>query len=133
MLVRHHQMVVDRFIESVLDELDLGNLKRNVLGVALRREIETELVPGLAAVQSVFHAADAETLGKGLPDWLDRVSSVLPAESEYLAEMGRRLDPDGAALLDENLGLRAGESEVRRAFEAHLWDMAPRLPSRVGS
>ncbi len=133
MLARHHRVVVDRFIESVLDELDLGNLKRNALGVALRREIETELVPGLAAVQGVFHAADAETLGKGLPDWLDRVSSVLPAESEYLAEMGRRLDPGGAALLDENLGLRAGESEVRRTFEAHLWEMAPRLSSKVGS
>ena len=132
-LARHHRRVVDEFIESVLDELDLGDLERNVLGVALRREVETGLVPGLAAVQAYFHAADAATLGKGLPEWLGRVSSVLPPESEFLAEMGQRLDPDGAGLLDDNLGIRAGESEVARVFEAHLWEIAPCFSRGVGA
>ncbi len=125
MLARHHRRVVDEFIESVLDELDLGDLERNVVGVALRREVEAGLVPGLVAVQAVFHAADAATLGKSLPEWLDRVSSVMPAEALFMSEMGRRLDPDGVTLLDENLGVRGGLSEVRRSFEAHLWEVAP--------
>ena len=84
------------------------------MGVVFRREVETGLVPGLTAIQAVFHAADAVTLGKALPDWLDGVSSVLPVESEFLAEMGRCLDPTGYDLLEANLGLRPGESEARR-------------------
>ena len=123
-LALHHQRLVDAFIESVLAEMDLTDLERNVLGVALRREVETELVPGLVAVQAVFHAADAATLGEGLPEWLDRVSAVMPVESEFLAEMGRRLDPVGAGLLDENLGIGLGESEVRRVFDGYLWEIA---------
>ena len=62
------------------------------------------------------HAADA--------DVLDRVSSVIPEELEFIAEIGRRLDLVGAILLDENLGIRPGDSEVRRAFDARLWEMA---------
>ena len=124
-LAHHHRRLVDEFIEGVLDALDLGDLERNVLGVALRYEVEAGLVPGLLAVQALFHAADAETLGKELPKWLGRVSSVMPAESDFMAEMGRQLDPVGCGSLDENLGLGPGDSEVRRAFEAHLWEMAP--------
>ena len=125
LLARHHRRVVDEFIESVLNELDLGDLERNVIGVALRREVETGLVPGLVAGQAVFHAADAAMLGQSLPEWLDRVSSMMPAETEFLVEMGRRLDPAGYGLLEESSGLRPGESEVRRIFEAHLWEVAP--------
>ena len=116
-LALHHRRVVDEFIEGVLSQMDLGDLERNVLGLVLRRELETELVPGIVAIQAVFHAADAATLG-GTPKWLDRVSSSLPAESEFMTEMGRRVDPDGYDLLVENLGVRPGESEVRRMFEA---------------
>ena len=130
-LACHHQALVDRFVESVLDELDLGDLERNVLGVALRREVETGLVPGLVAIQAVFHAADGATLGKVLPEWLDCVSSTLPAEAQFLSEMGRRLDPSWADSVEVNLVLRPGESEVRRSFESHLWEMAPCVP-RVG-
>ena len=132
-LARHHQRVVGDFIEGLLDRMDLGDLERNVLGVALRREVETELVPGLAAVQALFHAADAEVLGKELPEWLDRVSTAMPAESEFLAEVGRQLDPDGAVLLDENSGAGFGKSEVRRVFETHLWEMAPCVSGGAGS
>ena len=129
LLARHHRQIVGRFIESVLDEFNLTDLERNVLGVALRREVEMELVPGIVAIQAVFHAADAETLGTALPRWLEGVTSVMPAESDFLVEMGRRLDPVGVTLLDENLGIRAGESEVRRVFEAHLWEVAPLMNS----
>ena len=132
-LARHHRRVVDEFIEGVLGELDLTDLERNVVGVMLRREVQEELVPGLAAVQALFHAADAAMLRKELPDWLERVSSVIPAESEFLAEMGRCLDPRGAGLLDESLGIRPGESEVRRSFDAHLWEMAPCVSRGAGS
>ena len=128
-LALHHQQIVDEFIEGVLDRMDLTDLERNVVGVMLRREVQEELVPGLVAVQALFHAADAETLGKELPEWLERASSVMPADVEFLAEMGRRLDPDGDGLLDENLGIRPAESEIRRSFEAHLWEMAPLVSS----
>ena len=124
-LARHHRRAVDRFIESVLDQMEFGDLERNIVGLMVRREVETGLVPGLVAVQAVFHAADAETLGKRLPEWLDRVQTVLPAESEYLAEMARCLDPAGYDLLEANLGLQGSESEVRRTFDAYLWELAP--------
>ena len=116
---------MDEFIESVLDELDLKGVERNVVGLMLRQEVETGLVPGLTAIQAVFHAADAATLGKRLPEWLERVSSALPGESEFLTEMGRRLDPSGYELLSENLGFRSGDSEVRGAYEAQLWEVMP--------
>ena len=51
-----------------------------------------EVVPGLVAAQTLFHAADAATLGNGLPEWRDRVSAVIPAESAFISEMSRRLD-----------------------------------------
>ena len=124
-LACHHRGTVNEFIESVLDQMNLTDLERNVLGLAIRREVEEELVPGLAAVQALFHAADAEMLARSLPEWLERVSSVMPAEAEFFTEMGRCLDQDGAGLLDDNLGIRPGESEVRRSFDAHLWEMAP--------
>ena len=49
----------------------------------------------------------------------------MPAEAGFMADMARCLDPVGYDLMDENLGLRTGESEVRRSFEANLWEMAP--------
>ena len=123
-LARHHRRVVDEFIESELDELDLTDLERNLMAVIIRREVEVGLVPGLTAVQAVFHAADADVLNH-MPEWLDSVSSVIPEESSFLSEMGRRLDPGEIAFLDENLGMGPGESQVRRSFDTHLWDMAP--------
>ena len=95
MLSRHHRRVVDDFIEGVLNELDLGDMERNIMGMAIRREVETGLVPGLAAIQAVFHDADSATLGRCLPEWLDQVSSVIPLETEFLTDMGRCLDPAG--------------------------------------
>ena len=119
-LALHHQRLVDAFIESVLAEMDLTDLERNVAGVALRREVETGLVPGLVAVQAVFHAADAVVLGRGLPEWLDRVQPLLPADLAFLAEISRRLDPACYDLLDDNLGLLPGETVMAREFRSHL-------------
>ena len=128
-LARHHKRVVDEFIESMLNRMDLTDPERNVVGMAIRREVQEELVPGLVAVQALFHAADAATLARSLPEWLERTSSVMPGESEFLTEMGRRLDPDGCGLFEENVGLLSGEAEVRRAFDSHLWEMAPAVSS----
>lgn len=123
-LAHHHRRVVDDFIESMLDETGVDGVERNVMGVALRREVEARLVPELSAVMALLLEADADALRR-LPEWLDSVSALMPVESEFLAEMGRLVDPAEAALLAENLVLSPGESEIRRAFDACLWEMAP--------
>ena len=124
LLARHHRRALDQFIEAVLDSADLEGVERDVLGVALRREVETVLVPGLSVVLALLLEADADALAR-LPDWLDGVSSVMPAESGFLTEMGRRVDPAGAALVEEGLGLLPGESLARREFTNCLWELAP--------
>ena len=108
---------------------DMGQVERNVLGVALRQEMETRLVPELLAVHALLLEANSETLGR-IPEWLDRVSTALPADAEFLKEMGRLLDPVGYQVLEENSGLLSVESETSRAFTGYLWEMAPRLPVR---
>ena len=124
LLARHHRRAVDEFIEAVLDGMDLDGVERNALGVALRSEVENRLAPGLFAVAALLLEADADALGQ-LPVWLDRVQAALPGEAAFLTEMGRRVDPAGAALLTENLGLLPGESEASRAFSNYLWELAP--------
>ena len=110
LLARHHGRVISEFIESVLDDLDLTDLERNVLGVAIRAEVEEKLVPGLYAVAALLLDADARVLGECLPAWLEQAQPFLPAEDEFLAEIGRRLDPAGAALMGGNSCLSSGES-----------------------
>ena len=124
-LARHHRRVVDDFIEGVLSRLDLTDLERNVVGVALRSELETRLVPGLTAVLALLLEADSEVLGDALPRWLEQAQAFLLAENEFLPEMGRRLDSTGVALMDENSCSLPGESEVVREFRAQIWEMAP--------
>ena len=130
-LASRHREVVDEFICAVVEEwaCDMGQVERNVLGVVLRQEIETRLVPGLLAVDALLMGADAEILAR-LPEWLDRVQIPLPAEAEFFTEMGQMLDPYGSALLEENSGLLSVESEAARAFTGYLWSMAPGIPSR---
>lgn len=127
-LASRHREVVDEFIGAVLDEVacDMGQVERNVVGVALRHEIETRLAPELLAVHALLLGAEGETLGR-LPEWLDRLQTPLPGDSEFFTRMGRRLDPVGYEVLEENLGLLPGESAVRRMFEGHLWEMVPTL------
>ena len=84
-LARQHRRVVDQFICAVVEEWagDMGQVERNILGVALRGEIETRLVPELLAVDALLMGADAEILAQ-LPGWLDRVQTQLPGDSEFL-------------------------------------------------
>ena len=130
-LARRHQEVVDEFIEAVLDEMacDMGDLERNIVGVALRQEVETRLVPGLLAVHSLLLGVDGETLAR-LPGWLGCVQTPMPSDAGFFTEMGRLLDPEGGHLLEENSGLLPGESEASRAFTGYLWSMAPGISSR---
>ena len=129
-LASRHREVVTEFIDAVVEGWagDMGDLERNILGVALRQEIETMLVPGLLAVDALLLGADAETLGR-IPEWLDRVQTPLTLDRDFFEEMARRLDPTGYEALEESLGLRPGESAASRAFTDCLWSMAPGIPS----
>ena len=130
-LASAHRRVVDDFIQAVLDEwaCDMGDVERNIVGVALRQEVETRLAPELLALHALLLGANAKMLGR-LPGWLDRVSTALPGDAEFLTEMGRVLDPPGYDLLEENAVLLPGESEASRAFTDCLWCMAPGISSR---
>ena len=108
-----YQRIVDEFIEAVLDGMELGDMERNVMGVVLLLD------------------ADANTLER-LPEWLDSVSTLMPAESDFLTEMSGKLYPIGSALLAENLALSPEGSEIRRAFDACLWEMAPFVSRGAG-
>ena len=130
-LASAHRRVVDDFIQAVLDEwaCDMGDVERNIVGVALRHEIETRLAPELLALHALLLGANAKMLGR-LPGWLDRVQTQLPGDAEFLTEMGCLLDPDAFGLLEENSVLLPGESEASRAFTNFLWEMAPGVPVR---
>ena len=125
-LARNHRRVVDQFICAVVEEWagDMGQVERNVLGVALRGEIESRLVPELLALHALLLGADADILGS-IPEWLDYVQTPMPADAGFLTEMVRLLDPVGSSLVEENLALRPGESVPSRVFTDYLWEMAP--------
>ena len=130
-LARQHRRVVDEFICAVVEEWvgDMGDLERNVLGVVLRQEMETRLVPELLAVHALLLEVDAETLGR-IPEWLDAVQTPVTFDRDFFEETARRLDPTGCEVLEESLGLLPGESEASRAFTDCLWSMAPGISSR---
>ena len=107
----------------------MGDLERNVLGVVLRREIETRLAPELLALHALLLGADWETMGR-LPGWLNTVQAPSTLDRDFFEEMARRLDPTGYEVLEESLELLPGESEASRAFTDCLWCMAPGIPSR---
>ena len=70
-LASAHRRVVDDFIQAVLDEwaCDMGDVERNIVGVALRQEVETRLFPGLLAVHALLLGADAEPWGGFRGGW----------------------------------------------------------------
>ncbi len=125
--------MVDEFIAGVLDDMELGDLERNILGVALRVEVEARLLPGFAVVMALLLQADSGVLGKDLPTWLDRVQEVIPGDADSFAETGRCLDSAGSALLEENLGLLPGESVAVSMFKSSLWSVAPLMGKASGS
>ena len=95
----------------MLDEWagDLAEVERNLLGVALRPEVETRLVPWLLTVDALLLEADAETLRR-LLEGLELVQTPLLADAEFLSEMAGSLDPVGYEVLSENSGPSPGES-----------------------
>ena len=125
-LASAHRRVVDDFIQAVLDEwaCDMGDVDRNIVGVALRQEVETRLAPELMALHALLLGADSDALGR-LPGWLDLVQNPMASDAEFLTEMGRWLDPVGSSLVEENAVLSPGESETAQAFTDFLWEMAP--------
>ena len=128
-LASAHRRVVGEFIEVVLDDLagDMGIVERNVLGVALRSEVETRLAPELLAIHALLLGTDAKTLAQ-LPDWLDLTSVSLPSDAAFFNEMSRRLDPAGYEILEENLSLLPGESSSARTYTDCLWSVVQAVP-----
>ena len=131
-LICEHRRVVDRFIEDAAGVLSEGLrlAERNELEINLRFYVETQLVPGLLAVNALLLGASSESLERDLPEWIERASTVLPSEAEFLTEAGREVDLLSYTLLEENLGLSPDQCLGVMTFQAHLLSMAP-LVSRV--
>ena len=87
-LASAHRRVVGDFIQAVLDEwaCDMGDVERNVLGVALRHEIETRLAPELLALHALLLGADSDALGR-LPGWLNTAQAPLTLDRDFFEEM----------------------------------------------
>ena len=126
-LAGEHRRVVDTFVEDAAGLLaqGLGVAERNQLEVNLRFYVETQLVPGLLAVNALLLGASPETLARDLPEWIERASTVLPAEAAFLTEAGRGVDPLSYDLLAENLGLSPDHCLAASTFHAQLLGMAP--------
>ena len=90
-LASAHRRVVDEFIEVVLDDLagDVGDVERNVLGVALRQEVETWLAPELLAIHALLLGADGGTLAE-LPEWLELTSVIIGCREPHVLEQSSR-------------------------------------------
>ena len=131
-LIGEHRRVVDRFIADAAGVLSEGLrlAERNELEINLRFYVETQLVPGLLAVNALLLGASSESLERYLPEWIERASTVLPSEAEFLTEAGREVDPLSYSLLEENLGLSPDQCLGVMTFQAHLLSMAS-LVSRV--
>ena len=128
-LAGEHRRVVERFIQDTADMLaeGLGVAERNELEVNLRFYIETQLVPGLLAVNALMLQASPEALEYDLPEWLERASTALPSEAAFLTRAGMMLDPKSYALLSENLDLPPDQCLGVMMFQAHLTGMAAKV------
>ena len=126
-LVNEHRRVVDNFIEDATNVLSggLSVAERNELGVKLRFYVETQLVPGILAVNALHLEASAEMLNRNIPELIERASTVLPAEAAFLTEAGKMVDPRSYALLAENLDLLPDQCFGVEVFHDHLLSMAP--------
>ena len=126
-LAGERRRVVDRFIEDAAAVLTEGwsVAERNQLGVNLRFCVETQLAPGLLAVNALLLGASPEALRRDLPEWIEHTSTALPVEAAFLAGVGREVDPLSYALLAENLGLSPDRCLGVEVFHAHLLGMAP--------
>ena len=131
-LASAHRRVVDESIRAVLDEVacDMGDLERNIVGIALRQEVETRLVPELLALHALLLGADAEMLG-----WLPGVvgpgvHTPLPADAEFLTEMGRVGGPAGYDLLEEKrCAFARGVGGVQEPLQTACGAWRPEFPA----
>ena len=128
-LAGEHRRVVDRFIEGAADVLaeGLSIAERNQHEINLRFQVETQLVPGLLAVNALLLGSSPGALEKDLPEWIERVSTLLPEEAAFLTEVGKTVDSSSYGLLAENLGLSPDQCLAVEVFQAHLLGMAPFL------
>ena len=128
-LAGEHRRVVDRFIEDAADVLpeDLSVAERNDLEVNLRFYVETQLVTGIFAVNALLLGASPEALERDLPEWIERASTVLPAEAAFLTEAGQGVDPLSYSLLPGNLEPSQDQCLGVEVFQSHLQGMAPLL------
>ena len=126
-LAGEHRRVVDNFIEDAVAVLARGMtlFQRNELEVNLRFFVETQMVPGLLAVNALLLKASPEELAKDLPDWIEQTSTVLPSEAAFLTEVGKMVDPFFYSLLAENLDLPPDQCLGVQTFQAQLLSMAP--------
>ncbi len=133
-LAGEHRRVVDHFIEDAVAVLARGMtlLQRNELEVNLRFFVETQLVPGLLAVNALLLKASPQALQKDLPEWIERTSTVLPSEAAFLTEAGRMVDPFFYSLLAENLDLPPDQCLGVQMFQVQLLSMAP-LVGKTGT
>ena len=123
-LAGERRRVVDRFIEDAAAVLTEGwsVAERNQLGVNLRFCVETQLVPGLLAVNALLPGASPEALQRDLPEWIEHTATALPVEAAFLTGVGREAAPLSYALLAENLGLspdQCGRAGVPRPPPGH--------------
>ena len=132
-LAGEHRRVVDGFIAAAAGVLSegLGVVERNGLEINLRFYVETQLAPGLLAVNALLPGASPGALERDLPEWIERAATVLPAEAAFLTEAGREVDPLSCSLLAENLGLSPDQCLGVKMFHAHLLSMAP-LVAKAG-
>ena len=80
-LAGERRRVVDGFIAAAAGVLSegLGVVERNGLEINLRFYVETQLAPGLLAVNALLLGASPGALERDLPEWIERASTVLPA------------------------------------------------------
>ena len=126
-LAGEHQKMISELVEAVISEVPvgLGIEERNALGISVRFHAETVLVPGVLAVTALLLGAGPDVLNRDLPRWIERVSSVLPADAQVLTEAGRQVDPAGYALLEENLGLAPDQCLGVEMFHSYLLGLTP--------
>ena len=65
-------------------------------------------MPSLLAVNALLLGSSSGALEKDLPEWIERVSTLLPAEAAFLTEAGRGVDPLSYSLLSEEPGAVPG-------------------------
>ena len=129
-LAAQHRALVNEFIDAVVSAVpvDLAIEGRNALGLSVRGHVENGLVPGVIAAVALLLGAPHGALERDLPQWIERVSTLMPEEAAFLTEAGRRVSPAEYELLAENVGLSQGQCLAVEVYRSCLLAMAPCVP-----